>query len=106
MKKLIILPCLIIVITSICTNYEAKNWKDCKNLPFDESEKGTGDSCCFFLMKEYNLTIQMCAPIFKDRVPEIIKAYKKINPDRKISIDCSSNWISYSLFLVALIFMF
>ena len=89
MNKLILFSCLLVVITSTCTNYEAKSGKDCKNLAFDEGEKGTGDSCCFFLLEEYNTTIQMCTPIFKDRIPEIIKAYKKVNPDRKISIECS-----------------
>ena len=104
MNKFIIFSCLIVVITSLCTRLNAKNWTDCYNKTLDEAEKTGGvDTCCFFSYESNNITYQLCAPFEKAKVNELVKAGKKVT--KTYSIDCSSNLISYSLFLIALIFM-
>ena len=104
MNKFIIFSCLIVVITSLCANIQATNWTDCKNKTLDDIEKTTGaDSCCFFYYEQNNDTYQACVPFVKVQVKELVKEGKKVY--KTFSIDCSSNLISYSLFLIALIFM-
>ena len=103
MNKFIIFSCLFVLITSTCGSIGAKNWKDCKNKTLDDSEKTGGEDSCCFLSYENNTKIEVCAAVSKDGVAELVKKYQK--QFKTYSIDCSSNWISYSLFLIALIFM-
>ena len=106
MNKFIIFSCLVVAISSLCSNATATNWTDCYNKTLEDVEKtGYVDSCCYFLLQEKdNSTIyQLCAPFQKAKVNELVKVGKKTY--KTYSIDCSSNWISYSLFLIALIFM-
>ena len=104
MNKFIIFSCLIVVITSTCFSSNATNSSYCKMRTLDVSERNNSnaDSCCFYLF-ETNTTYQYCSPVAKARVVEIVRVSKK--NFKTFSIDCSSNWISYSLFLIALIFM-
>ncbi len=103
MNKFIIFSCLVVAISSLCVTLNATNWKDCRNRTLDDSEKANADSCCFFSYEQNNVTVKACIGIEKVKVAEIVKAGKK--SCETYSIDCSSNWISYSLFLIALIFM-
>ena len=104
MNKLIIFSCLVVAISSLCTTLNATKWTDCKNKTLGEEER-IGDSCCFVLYQENNknTTYQYCSPFKKADVAEIVKQGKKSY--NSFSIDCSSNWISYSLFLIVFIFM-
>ena len=103
MNKFIIFSCLFVVITSTCASIGAKNWRDCTNKTLDKEEMKDGEDSCCFMSYENNTKIEMCAPVSKARVPELVEKNKKTY--KTYSIDCSSNWISYSLFLIALIFM-
>ncbi len=103
MNKFIIFSCLIVVITSLCANIQATNWRDCRNKTLDDTEKNNADTCCFFYYEQNNDTYQACVPFEKAKVKELVKEGKKVY--KTFSIDCSSNLISYSLFLIALIFM-
>ena len=104
MNKFIIFSCLVVAISSLCVTLNATNWKDCYNKTLDEAEKTVGvDTCCFISYEYENITYKICAAFEKAKVNELVKVGKKSY--KTFSIDCSSNWISYSLFLIALIFM-
>ena len=100
MNKLILFACLFAAITSLCVNGTATKVDECKGKELDQSEKTGGvDTCCFFV----NKVGKGCAAFEKAKVLELVKAGKKT--DDSYSIDCASNWLSLSLYLVALIFM-
>ena len=105
MQKLVLFFGLFVAITSTCTTPHADNItsKYCIGLALDDNEKKVGDSCCFVTHKKDNKESKTCNVYNKSAVPEYVKNNTKDFP--KLSIVCSSNWISYSLFLVALIFM-
>ena len=99
MNKLILFACLFVAITSQCSMLNATKVDDCKKNLTDTEKEGGKDTCCFFVNKNASI----CAPFEKAKVLETVKAGKKT--DDKYSIDCASNWLSLSLYLVALIFM-
>ncbi len=107
MNKLIIFACLFVAITSLCTTVgNVTKADDCKSKTLDESEKSSGDACCYFtyVKKEGDKTpYHACLVIKKAEVAQNVDAGKKAY--EKYSIDCTSNWLSLSLYLVALIFM-
>ena len=108
MNKVILFACLFIAIHSLCYDNSAtpKNVTYCKNKTLDESEKAKADVCCL-----YNKTDNgdgktpdvVCAPYKKADVLKDVKANK--SKYKNYSIDCASNWLSFHLFLIALIFM-
>ena len=81
------------------------NKKDCTDYELTESEKSNGDSCCFVKAKgTYNgvsVDGSVCQVFTKKDVPDLVKEAKKQDGVKSYSVDCSSNWISYSLFLIA-----
>ena len=105
MNKFVLFLCLFAIISSACVQsddkLEAKNCTSVTNLT--EDEKKLGDSCCFVTYKKDDKTVKACGLYNKKDVPAYVKNNSK--NFTKLSIVCSSNWISYSLFLVALIFM-
>ena len=105
MNKLIIFACLIVAITPLCVNGTATKVDECKGKELDPSEKtGGADTCCFFTYTNTEKkVVTQCLFIEKKKVLDQVKAGKKT--DDKYSIDCASNWLSFSLYLVALIFM-
>ena len=105
MNKLILFACLFVAITSFCANLNATKVDDCKGKELDQAEKTAGaDTCCLYTYTNTDKkVVTQCLGYEKKKVLETVKAGKKT--DDKFSIDCASNWLSLSLYLVALIFM-
>jgi len=104
MNKLILFACLFVAITSLCTTVgNVSKAEDCKD---KKLEGETGDVCCYFtyVNKTGDKTpYHACLPYKKEDVAKTVDAGKKAYD--KYSIDCVSNWLSLSFYLVALIFM-
>ena len=105
MNKLVIFSCLFVAIISDCTQTaDNVTVKSCNASALSDAEKKLNTTaCCYTTYKSGDKTVKQCLPYNKSQVPDIVK--KNPNNVTKLSIDCSSNWVSYSLFLVALIFM-
>ena len=105
MNKLVIFSCLFVAIISLCTQTaDNVTVKSCNGSALSEGEKlANATACCYTTYKSGDKTVKQCLPYNKSQVPELVK--KNPNNLQKLSVDCSSNWVSYSLFLVALIFM-
>ncbi len=105
MNKLVIFSCLFVAIISDCAKTaDDVTVKSCNGSALSDGEKlANNTACCYTTYKSGDKTVKQCLPYNKSQVPDIVK--KNPNNVTKLSIDCSSNWVSYSLFLVALIFM-
>ena len=106
MNKLIIFACLFVAITSSCVAINVTKADECKSRELDETEKKSADACCLlnYITKEGNKTeYKACMYYKRADVPKLVEDSKKAY--EKFSIDCASNWLSLSLYLVALIFM-
>ena len=104
MNKLLIFFCIFVFVTSKCYNNTAGNTaKTCKTFNVSTSDGESGDACCFVSYTNGTTEYKFCQAYKKNDVPQIVK--NNTQKVTKLSIDCSSNWISYSLFLVALVFM-
>ena len=99
MNKLILFACLFVAITSQCMMMNATKLDDCKKNLTEGEKEGGNDACCFAVTNNS----KSCAPFVKKNVPELVKNGTK--NDSTFSIDCNSNWISFSFYLVALLFM-
>ena len=100
MNKLILLFCLFVAITTKCNKVNAEKLDDCKNSTLDDDEKKGGeDKCCLLTTNN----TKFCQAYVQSKVLDQVKEGKK--NDSNFSIDCTSNWISFSLYLVALLFM-
>ena len=110
MNKVILFACLLVAISSLCSETITNNSLTgayCKEKKFDESENKTGvDACCLLNLTEKGdgkKPEAKCKPYKKADVLKDVKDNK--SKYASYSIDCASNWLSFQLFLIALIFM-
>ena len=108
MNKVILFACLFIAIHSLCleSGENVKNVTYCKTKTLNADENKTADVCCLYNKTdngEGKLPEAKCAPYKKADVLKDVKANK--SKYKNYSIDCASNWLSFHLFLIALIFM-
>ena len=109
MNKVILFACLFVAISSFCGEVVTDKTKTaayCKNKTLDVTENATANACCLlnYTEKGDGKTPQAsCRPYKKDDVLKYVKDNK--SNYAKYSIDCASNWLSFQLFLIVLIFM-
>ena len=90
--------------------------EDCTSYKLTKYEKVDGDSCCYSVIKYKNDEEKYCRAYNKKYITEdFIKEYiaesnsETENEEYKItslSIECGCNWLSFSLVLTFLVFIF
>ena len=97
--------------------YRAQKKEDCTDYKLTDFEKVDGDSCCYVVSKYKNseeeykgCSVYNKQYITKEYIDEYIKGE---NEDREenyklesYSIECRSNWISFSFIFAFLVFLF
>jgi len=56
--------------------------------------------CCYIFFKDGDYEEKECAAMKKSKVKDFIKKYEQKNEGEKISIDCSSNYLSKALIIL------
>ena len=93
--------------------------EDCTDYKLTDREKIYGDSCCYVVSKKKNnekesksCEVYNKKYITKEYIDEYIKgenSYEDMDEDEKLesySIECRSNWISFSFIFTFLVFLF
>ena len=99
--------------------YRAQKKEDCTDYKLTDFEKVDGDSCCYVVSKskgseeeDKECSVYNKKYITKEFIDESIKernSYEGIPEDYKLesySIECRSNWISFSFIFTFLVFLF
>lgn len=99
--------------------YRAQKKEDCTDYKLTDREKIYGDSCCYVVSKKKNnekesksCEVYNKKYITKEYIDEYIKeanSYEDMNENYKLesySIECRSNWISFSFIFAFLVFLF
>ena len=99
----------IVLSDTLCASREPSSKKDCTDYKLTDGEKGNSgvDSCCYVTYKDDGEDEKECWPVVKKEVTkDNIKDIETENGYTDLSIECHSNWISFSLLFLLFSLLF
>ena len=88
-----------------CAMTNPSSKKDCTDYKLKDEEKNSSgyklDSCCYYKAKKDGTEITTCIAAKKSGVTsKVIEGIKEEEGFSELSIDCNSEWMKFSLFLI------